>query len=152
MCTNVFCTSAIVWRIYRTRRASDSSRGSLFYVALIIVESGAIYTFGVLSSLIAYLVGSNGQYVTLDIVTPLSGITFSLIIIQIHFHLYSKLQHTTTAPVTDLILNKKSKETESEIGSSSKTIPLQNLSILVTEERHEGYPAEGESSKHLDLE
>ncbi|KAL0945761.1 hypothetical protein HGRIS_012050 [Hohenbuehelia grisea] len=123
MSTNIFCTGAIVWRIYWTRRATVSTQHSLFYVVMAVVESGAIYTLGVLSSLIAYVAGSNGQYVALDIVTPLSGITFSLIIIQIHFHLYSKSQSTTAGPMTGIIFKQKSKCITSEEQNSSRTYP-----------------------------
>ena len=79
-----------------------------------IVESGALYAVSVLSLLIAYLAKSNGQYAALDAVTPLvvrvktvkrsssssccQGIVFSLIVLQIHFHLGSETPYRT--PVT----------------------------------------------------
>ncbi len=40
-------------------------------IAIIIVESGAIYASSVLVLLITYLAGSNGQYPVLDVITPL---------------------------------------------------------------------------------
>lgn len=62
---------AIVAKIWATHRSVTSASRSLFPVMAAIIESGAIYTIGVLGLLIAYLSGSNGQYPALDLVTPL---------------------------------------------------------------------------------
>jgi hypothetical protein len=40
-------------------------------ILIVIIESGAIYATGVLSILLAYLSGSNGQYAVLDAVSPI---------------------------------------------------------------------------------
>ncbi|KAL0945862.1 hypothetical protein HGRIS_012147 [Hohenbuehelia grisea] len=149
MCINVICTGAIVWRIYWTRRAVISAQGSLFPVALAIVESGAVYATGVLGSLIAYLTGSNGQYTALDVITPLVGIAFSLIILQIRFHLSSGSQNTSTSVTQPEIISWKQQRSRGAVSGmeqSSRGIPLQPLSIHITEQREEGYPAEAEKS------
>ncbi|KAH7904780.1 hypothetical protein BJ138DRAFT_1165963 [Hygrophoropsis aurantiaca] len=62
---------------------------TLLPVVIVTVESGALYACGVLALMIAYVSGSNGQYPASDGVTPLVGIVFSLIILQIHFHVGS---------------------------------------------------------------
>lgn len=59
-------------------------------ILIVIVESGAIYATGVLSILLAYLSGSNGQYTVLDAVSPIMGIVFCLTILQVHFQIGSK--------------------------------------------------------------
>lgn len=59
-------------------------------ILIVIVESGAIYATGVLSILMAYLSGSNGQYAVLDAVSPVMGIVFCLTILQVHFRIGSK--------------------------------------------------------------
>jgi len=87
MSLNVCCTAAIVTKISITRRSAASASVSLFPVMAVIVESGAIYTCSVLGLLIAFLLGSNGQYAALDIMTPLVGVVYCLIVLQIHFHL-----------------------------------------------------------------
>ncbi|KAL0945799.1 hypothetical protein HGRIS_012086 [Hohenbuehelia grisea] len=144
MCTNLYCTSVIVWRIYYTRRATASFQRNLSYVALIIVESGAIYTCSVLACLITYIIGSRGQFVALDSVTPLSGIAFSLVIIQIRF--YSNFPQCSTAagPATDMFKRYSKASSDLEMQNSSKAVPLRSLNILVTQRRDEGYPAESE--------
>lgn len=87
MCLNVCCTGAIVAKIWHTRRHASTASRSLFPVIAVIIESGAIYTTSVLGLLIAYLSDSNGQYTALDLVTPLVGVVYCLIVLQIHFHL-----------------------------------------------------------------
>ncbi|KXN82191.1 hypothetical protein AN958_02936 [Leucoagaricus sp. SymC.cos] len=87
MTLNVCCTSAIVIKIWLTRRQAASASRSLFPVIAVVIESGAIYTSSVLGLLIAYLSDSNGQFSALDLITPLVGVTYCLIVLQIHFHL-----------------------------------------------------------------
>jgi len=50
---------------------------------IIIIESGAIYSAGLLCLLVTYAVGSNGQYPSLDAEMPLVGIAFNLIIVRV---------------------------------------------------------------------
>jgi len=86
MAVNGFCTVAISYRIYSTHRGLETTK-TLLPVTIAIIESGALYATGVLSLLVAYLAKSNGQYPALDSLTPLVGIVFSLIVLQIYFHL-----------------------------------------------------------------
>ncbi|THH13189.1 hypothetical protein EW146_g7000 [Bondarzewia mesenterica] len=75
---------AIAYRIFSRGRETNVQR-SVLPVAGIIIQSGSLYASGVLVMLITYLAGTNGQYVALDICTPLVGIAFVLIILQIRF-------------------------------------------------------------------
>jgi len=95
MVVNSACTVAIAYRIYSTRRKLPVTR-HLLPVFIVIIESGALYAASVLSLLIAYLAKSNGQYVAVDAVTPLVGIVFSLIVLQIHFHLGSETPYRSS--------------------------------------------------------
>ncbi|KAG2354428.1 hypothetical protein BDR07DRAFT_1306176, partial [Suillus spraguei] len=90
MITSVTCTSLIAWRIYRTRRFMSDGFAMYLPILIVIVESGAIYATGVLSILLAYLSGSNGQYTVLDAVSPIMGIVFCLTILQVHFQVGGK--------------------------------------------------------------
>ncbi|KAG1733284.1 hypothetical protein EDB19DRAFT_1731199 [Suillus lakei] len=85
MITSVTCTSLIAWRIYYTRRFMSDGFGVYLPILIVMVESGALYATGVLSILLTYLSGSNGQYTVLDAVSPLMGIVFCLTILQVHF-------------------------------------------------------------------
>jgi hypothetical protein len=61
---------AIVWRIYLVRHFTPDNL--LFIpVVIVIVESGALYTTSVLALLIAFLTGSNAQYLMLDVIIPI---------------------------------------------------------------------------------
>ncbi|KAF9441585.1 hypothetical protein P691DRAFT_779751 [Macrolepiota fuliginosa MF-IS2] len=84
---NLCCTGAIVAKIQWTKHRSATSSRTLFPVVAVIIESGAIYTTSVLGLLIAYLNNSNGQYAALDLVTPLVGVVYCLIVLQIRFQL-----------------------------------------------------------------
>ncbi|KAG2347257.1 hypothetical protein BDR05DRAFT_987825 [Suillus weaverae] len=96
MITSVTCTTVIAWRIYHTRRFMSNGLAPYLPILIVIVESGAIYATGVLSILLTYLSGSNGQYTVLDAVSPIMGIVFCLTILQVHFQVGGKPQNART--------------------------------------------------------
>ncbi|KAL4261810.1 hypothetical protein AB1N83_006452 [Pleurotus pulmonarius] len=139
MCINVACTTAIAWRIYRTR-SPLIKRTRLTPVLLAFVESGALYASSLLALMIAYASGSNGQYAVLNAVTPLVGITFCLIVLQIQFHLTSNVWNTN-GPITinTISVFRASKQHEGE-GREEHTFayPMQPLAVYVrVEQGHE---------------
>ncbi|KAG1730668.1 uncharacterized protein EDB91DRAFT_1252529 [Suillus paluster] len=86
MFISVTCTISIAWRIYTTRRFMPGGLAALLPVFIVVIESGALYATSVLALLITFLIGSNGEYIMLDVIPPIVGITFCLIILQVHFH------------------------------------------------------------------
>ncbi|KAF8517661.1 hypothetical protein JB92DRAFT_2173841 [Gautieria morchelliformis] len=86
LCTNAFCTGAIGYRVWSSIRSAGPfqvGRSNLVPVLMTLVESGALYASAVMALIITYISGSNALYAALDVVTPIVGIVFSLIIIQI---------------------------------------------------------------------
>jgi len=93
MCTNVLCSGAIAWRIFHAGKPLKGARRTLWPVIFIIVESSALYALGVITVLACFLSGSNAQYPAVDAIVPLVGIVFSLIVLQIRFHVSSTASH-----------------------------------------------------------
>ncbi|KAG1834396.1 hypothetical protein EV424DRAFT_1532122 [Suillus variegatus] len=85
MVLSVTSTSLNAWRIYRTRYFVPEGFAVFLPVFVVIIESGAIYSMSILVLLLTFFIGSNAQYTMLDIITPIVGITFCLIILQVHF-------------------------------------------------------------------
>ncbi|TFY56266.1 hypothetical protein EVG20_g8995 [Dentipellis fragilis] len=92
MSTSVYCALAITWKIYRSGHFF-TSQSSLFPVVVVIVEAGALYTSSLVAFLVTDLTGSNGQFVVMDLITPLVPILFCLIILQLQFHQFVKYSH-----------------------------------------------------------
>ncbi|OJA18899.1 hypothetical protein AZE42_12066 [Rhizopogon vesiculosus] len=91
MVISVACTSLIVWRICRIRPFTPPGGFPTFLpVVIAIVESGALYAMSVLALLVTFSIGSNAQYIMLDVITPIVGIAFCLIILQVHFQVGGK--------------------------------------------------------------
>lgn len=89
--TNVLCTSLLAYRILRIQqqiRGIGQGQWAIDVLA-IIVESAALYSFSVLSLLIAYCLNSNAQYTVLDFTSPLIGIAFTAIILRVSLGLSS---------------------------------------------------------------
>jgi hypothetical protein len=90
MVTNVLCSGAIAWRIFHAGKPLGGTR-MLWPVVFVIIESSALYAFGVFAVLATFLSGSYGQYIAIDAIVPLVGIVFSLIVLQIRFHVSSSV-------------------------------------------------------------
>jgi hypothetical protein len=98
-------TAAIAWRIFLVGKPLGGST-SLWLIIFVIIESSALYAVGVIAALVSFLSNTNGQYAAVDAIVPLvvsyalhlvtfptqilthaQGIVFSLIVLQIHFHI-----------------------------------------------------------------
>ena len=94
------------WRIFLTVREPPGRSTRLWPIIFVIIECSALYALGVIAALILFLSNPNGQYAAIDAIIPLvvsyalhlltsmtqsfthaQGIVFSLIILQIRFHL-----------------------------------------------------------------
>jgi hypothetical protein len=83
---NAVCTGLIAYRIWRTQQQTREAKmgsSNLTKVAIIVVESGAIYLTVLASEVAAFAVGSFMFNIFLDITSPIIGIVFSLIIVRI---------------------------------------------------------------------
>ncbi|KAG1730683.1 uncharacterized protein EDB91DRAFT_749501 [Suillus paluster] len=87
MLISVICTILIAWRIHRTRHFMPGGLGALLPIFIVVIESGVLYATSVLALLITFARrSSGGESIMLDIITPIVGITFCLIVLQVHFH------------------------------------------------------------------
>lgn len=94
MSTNVLCSGAIAWRIFNAGKPLGAATTRMLWpVIFIIVESSALYAFGIVAVLAFFLSDSNAQYPAVDAIVPLVGIVFSLIVLQIRFHVGSSAIH-----------------------------------------------------------
>jgi len=88
---NLITTSLIAIRLwYYERKAGPYRTGnfSLSPIIHIIVESASIYVAAQLVLLITFVSSDNAQYVLLEIITPIVGIVFCLIIVLTGLHAY----------------------------------------------------------------
>ncbi|KAN0127923.1 hypothetical protein V8E53_014271 [Lactarius tabidus] len=85
MATNVILTGAIASRILLAGNPLHGSRPH-WLIIFTLVESCALYTFNVVAALATFLSGSFGQYAAVNSIVPVVGISFSLIVLQIRFH------------------------------------------------------------------
>jgi hypothetical protein len=69
--TRCTCAGAIAWRIFNAGKPLKDARRTLWPVVFIIIESSALYAFGVITVLACFLSGSNAQYPAVDAIVPL---------------------------------------------------------------------------------
>jgi len=131
--TNILCTSLIAYRITSINRSVAKYAGGtvqdLAPVVIIIVESGAMYSFSALAMLIVYELGSNAQYIVLDATFPIIGITFALIIVRIGLNL---TQDGSSPKGGSRGQNSKPKPSVPTFSSATSTYQMRPLAVNVT--------------------
>ncbi|KAJ6536784.1 hypothetical protein DFH09DRAFT_1315994 [Mycena vulgaris] len=83
---NIITTALMAWRIAAAEQQVSSYRigkGNLMPILRILVESAALYLVAELILLILYASNTNAQFIALEAITPIVGITFNLITIRI---------------------------------------------------------------------
>ncbi|KIK54235.1 hypothetical protein GYMLUDRAFT_249693 [Collybiopsis luxurians FD-317 M1] len=105
LATNFLCTSLIAARIWWTHRRMTGTDMAVFGrstmpAAVVIIESGAIYSACLIILLSLYLSGSFAQYIALDAVIQVIGIVFSLIIVRVGLGLSSETIAQTRSVTT----------------------------------------------------
>ncbi|KAJ7483271.1 hypothetical protein FB451DRAFT_1029421 [Mycena latifolia] len=81
------CATALLayklWMIDRNVHGSRVGRGLTKPVLMVIIDAGALYSFTLLAALVCFVSKSNGQYVVLDMVTPIISIAFYMVILRV---------------------------------------------------------------------
>ncbi|KAJ7771575.1 hypothetical protein B0H16DRAFT_1673074 [Mycena metata] len=83
---NLTATSILSYRLWTVNRSIQRSRigrGVTMPVLLVVMDAGALYSVTLLAALICFVLQSNGQYVVLDMVTPIISIAFYMVILRI---------------------------------------------------------------------
>ncbi|KAH0833429.1 hypothetical protein J3R83DRAFT_12542 [Lanmaoa asiatica] len=85
--TNLLTTLLLAYRVWHVSQKATSSfdhqSSQLRSILHVVIDAGAIYSFTLLAALICFVNRSNGQYVILDMITPIISITFYMVIIRV---------------------------------------------------------------------
>ncbi|KAJ6561216.1 hypothetical protein DFH09DRAFT_985576 [Mycena vulgaris] len=81
------CATALLayklWTIDRSVHGSRIGRGLTKPVLMVVIDAGALYSVTLLAALVCFVSKSNGQYVVLDMVTPIISIAFYMVILRV---------------------------------------------------------------------
>ncbi|KZO89952.1 hypothetical protein CALVIDRAFT_558953 [Calocera viscosa TUFC12733] len=81
---NIMLTALIVYRIWKVNTsAGRSSTSNLRPIIAVLLESGCMYVTTLFVFLVTYLVGSTVQFVLVDILNPMIGIAFTVLIVRV---------------------------------------------------------------------
>ncbi|KAH9902812.1 hypothetical protein C8Q73DRAFT_22660 [Cubamyces lactineus] len=84
LATNFLVSTLLGYKIWKSnRRTSRMRQGSLLPVVRVIADAGLLYSAMLTAALACFVQKSNGQYILLDIVTPIISITFYMVIIRV---------------------------------------------------------------------
>ncbi|KAJ3851527.1 hypothetical protein EV368DRAFT_83450 [Lentinula lateritia] len=137
--TNLLTTSLItvrIWRIKRKVRGVALQTVGLASILHIIIESAALYTVTALLTLIGYSTEQLWQFITIDMISPIIGISFTLISVRVSRGTTSQNGYSTHDTPSSNVVRIRGVESRRE------AIGLDTISVNVTQH----------VSKHTDLE
>ncbi|KAH9856485.1 hypothetical protein C2E23DRAFT_771786 [Lenzites betulinus] len=84
LATNFIVSALLGYKIWITnRRVARMRQGSLLPIVRVIADAGVLYSVALIAALACFVQKSNGQYILLDIITPIISITFYMVIIRV---------------------------------------------------------------------
>ncbi|KAJ3751539.1 hypothetical protein DFH05DRAFT_1539658 [Lentinula detonsa] len=134
-------TSLIVARVSRIKRKVKGvavQSGGLATVLHVIIESAALYTATALFTLIGYTTKNNWQFITIDMLSPIIGISFTLISVRLSHRTQSQAGYSMhDHPSLNVV-----RIHGVDVDGHREAIGLETIAINVTQH----------ISKHTDLE
>lgn len=88
-----------LWWIERKASHFKGSRGTLWPIFLIVIDSGLLYSVTLFSALMCFVTKSNAQYIVLDFVTPIISISFYGVILRVA--LVQSAREKTSGPISN---------------------------------------------------
>ncbi|KAG6371082.1 hypothetical protein JVT61DRAFT_10622 [Boletus reticuloceps] len=127
LATNLLTTLMLVYRIWHLDRRTTTLRGDqrsqLRPILHTVLDAGVIYTATLLTALFCFLSQTNGQFVVLNMVTPIISITFYMVIILVgraaRKSLTNRPLRDTLASAHDMINVEQSRRTQVHITKST---------------------------------
>ncbi|KZT60443.1 hypothetical protein CALCODRAFT_506885 [Calocera cornea HHB12733] len=81
---NIIVTALIVYRIWVVNTSTGrSSTSTLRPIIAVLLESGCLYVTTLFVFLVTYLASSNAQFIMVDILNPMIGIAFTILIVRV---------------------------------------------------------------------
>ncbi|EJU05401.1 hypothetical protein DACRYDRAFT_103887 [Dacryopinax primogenitus] len=81
---NIIVLTLIVYRIWKVNTSiGRTSTSSLRPIIAVLLESGIMYVTTLFLFLVTYLAGSNSQFIMVDILNPIIGIAFTVLIVRV---------------------------------------------------------------------
>ncbi|KAI0360117.1 hypothetical protein OH77DRAFT_1447021 [Trametes cingulata] len=155
LATNFIVSFLLGYKIWVTnRRASRNRPGSLLHVVRIIADAGLLYSAALTAALACFAQKSNGQYIVLDIITPVISITFYMVIIRVGIATSQRSVDHPAAPFVSSHPRSRSGVrtlTASEI--ESQALPMSRLQVHITKVcETDGAPFEAENDSRSDMD
>jgi len=123
---NTMTTSLTAYRLWSVERASGEYRvhgGSFLPVVRILIESAALYLAAEIVLLAVYCAGSFAQYIIIDSIPPIVGITFSAIAIRVTWRSHE-----------DHLLRTTNSKASTEFRATVGHIPMQRIAVTITQD------------------
>ncbi|KAI0368716.1 hypothetical protein BV20DRAFT_947415 [Pilatotrama ljubarskyi] len=153
LATNFIVSFILGSKIWVTNHRASRNRpgGSLLHVVRIIADAGLLYSATLTAALVCFAQKSNGQYIVLDIVTPVISITFYMVIIRVGIAASHHSVDNPAAPFVSSHSRGRSGLTASDI--ESQALPMNRLQLHITkvcESDGAAFVAERDSRSDMD--
>ncbi|KAI0360119.1 hypothetical protein OH77DRAFT_1517657 [Trametes cingulata] len=155
LATNFITSFLVAYKICVTNlRAPRNQAGSLLHVVRIVADAGLLYSATLTSAIVCFARKSNGQYIVLDIITPVIAITFYMVIIRVGI---AASQRSVDHPIMPFVSSHSRRRsnvrtlTSSEL--ESQALPMSRLQVHITKVcETDCAPSETENDSRSDVE
>ncbi|KAI0360116.1 hypothetical protein OH77DRAFT_1419506 [Trametes cingulata] len=137
LATNLLVSILLGYKIWVTnRRTSRMRQGSLLPVVRVIADAGLLYSVTLTAALACFVQKSNGQYIVLDIVTPIISITFYMVIIRVGLATTHRSTDHSASTIPSSHSRSRSGGRVLTVGEiESQTLPMSRLQVHITKMR-----------------
>ncbi|OBZ72065.1 hypothetical protein A0H81_07834 [Grifola frondosa] len=124
------------------RRASAFRQSSMMPIVRVVMDAGALYSVTLLATLICFTQKSNGQYLLLDMITPIIAITFYMVIIRVGLAAQRQRSEQASSAASNNI--------HSSRHDGVQSLPMSRLQVHITKLRETDVDADVEAGVELD--
>ncbi|KAH7906431.1 hypothetical protein BJ138DRAFT_635681 [Hygrophoropsis aurantiaca] len=111
-----------IWTINRNTGTLRSTRSTTMPIVRVLMDAAILYSVTLFTALVCFVCGNNGQYVVLDMITPIISIAFYMVLIRVGISKNARNSPTTV----------RSGE-NSQTLQSSQQYPLQPVQVHISQ-------------------
>jgi len=144
--TNLLSSGLLAYRIWIIQRGvsgvNNTSRNTVMPVVRVLVDAAILYSAALLTALILFVSGNNGQDAVVDMAMPIMSIAFYMVLIRIALN---KKQHNYVSTQSSISIPRRAVTSEAE-QERAQQYAMKPLQVHVSKFTHQERPSSSKDS------
>ncbi|KAG1847109.1 hypothetical protein C8R48DRAFT_732023 [Suillus tomentosus] len=145
--TNLLSSGLLAYRIWIIQRGvsgvNNTSRNTVMPIVRVLVDAAILYSAALLTALILFVSGNNGQDAVVDMAMPIMSIAFYMVLIRIALN---KKQHSYVSTQTSISIPRRPVTSEAEQERAQQQYAMKPLQVHVSKFTHQERPSSSKDS------